>query len=266
MTSVIATVFTAPFVIAHFGALPLLGVVGNLILLPVFSFAIMPLVILGMFGMTFAVDWAHVIYEWLLGIAHVISDVPCAVLHMPHISNISIVFITLGLACLMFVRPVRIKINYVMCSVLVLLGLGIYGFASRPVFFASSDNELVAFMTSESNLVFSKSRSSSHYFAFDTWKQMVGIDSATPTAKHKCHRSVCDFKNASLHIVQTTKFMPLQKHLVEWCNDKDIDYVVSYFEIDMPSCTDKILPRGSVVYENGHVRQTPTNRYWHNPH
>ena len=265
MTSVVATAFTAPFVIAHFGTLPLLGVVGNLILLPVFSFAIMPLVIFGIFGMTFAIDWAHVIYEWLLGIAHAISDIPFAVLHMPHISNSAIVFIILGLACLIFVRPVRIKINYIISSTLVLVGLSIYAFAPRPVFFASSDNELVAFMTNDSKLAFSKSRSSSHYFAFDTWKQMVGIDSATSTFKHKCHRGICDFRNNSLHIVQTTKFMPLQKHLTEWCNDKDIDYVVSYFEIDMPSCANKILPRGSVVYENGYVRQTPTNRYWHNP-
>lgn len=264
MTSVVATVFTAPFVIAHFGALPLFGVVGNLILLPVFSFAIMPLVILGTFGVPFATEWAHIIYEKLFVVAQTISGLPYATIQMPHISNLVIILCILGLACLIFIRPIRVKINYILCGIFITTGITLYTLSPRPVFMTSADNELVAMYDGDSNLLFNKSRSSKHYFAFDTWKQYVGISPDTPTTKQKCHRNICEFEHNGIRLVQTNRFMPLMKNLNKWCTNKDTDFIVSNFEIDAPACQHKILPRGSVVYENGTVRQTTTNRYWHN--
>lgn len=265
MTSVIATLFTAPFVIAHFGALPLFGVVGNLILLPVFSFAIMPLVILGTFGVPLATEWAHIIYDKLFAFAQMISDLPYATIQMPHISNLVITLCVLGFACLIFIRPIRVKMNHILCGVFVSSGIVLYALSPRPLVMTTSDNELVAIHTGDSNLVFNKSRSSKHYFAFDTWKQFAGINPDTPTTKQKCHRSICEFEYNGIHLVQTNRFVPLLKNLNKWCADKDINFIVSNFEIEFPACQYKILPRGSVVYENGTIRQTATNRYWHNP-
>ena len=104
MTSVIATIFTAPFVAAHFYALPIYGLIGNLILLPIFSFAIMPLVMISAFGAGWATDIAHEIYYWTLGIANWISDLPLSTISVPHISNTVMVLMIVGLVSIIFIR------------------------------------------------------------------------------------------------------------------------------------------------------------------
>ncbi|MBD5388646.1 ComEC family competence protein [bacterium] len=110
LTSVIATLFTAPFVAAHFYAMPTYGLVGNLILLPIFSFLLMPLVLTGtltatLWGWTGPITWAGGIYEWGLAIAGRIASLPGAVILMPHIPNVAMVLMILGLAGIIFIRP-----------------------------------------------------------------------------------------------------------------------------------------------------------------
>ena len=61
------------------------------------------------------------------------------------------------------------------------------------------------------------------------------------------------------------KFVPLQKNINNLCNDNEIDYIVSYFNINAPKCNHKILRGGFVIYESGKVKHTVLNRPWHNP-
>ena len=88
LTSVVATIFTAPFVIAHFNSVPIYGLIGNLILLPVFSIAIMPLVMIGIitvaFGWAFPLNAAEYIYNFILKIATDITALPYATINFPH--------------------------------------------------------------------------------------------------------------------------------------------------------------------------------------
>ncbi len=269
LTSLTATLFTAPFVALHFGAIPIYSIFGNLILLPVFSFVIMPLIIVGTvcaccFGWGVFIDWAHGVYDWLLPVARWISELPFSNLGIPHVSNLAICFMLVGLLCMVFVRPIRVKINYILFALFMTTGVIIVATAPRPIFMTTQDNELVGFVDGD-KIVFNKSRASNHYFAFDTWKQLSGFATNTPNSRQKHDHGLYMFESENFTLAYMQKFVPLQKNLLRLCADDDVDYIVSYFRIDAPHCAHKILHGGFVIYESGHVKHTPSNRRWHNP-
>lgn len=262
LTSLVATIFTAPFVAAHFGAIPIYGLIGNLVLLPVFSVVIMPLVFVGAFtamlGINTPIIWAHDIYNWLIKIAEIISGLPYATPTIPHISNASLFFWIIGFMALIFIKPIKIKINYILFGVFAVVGLMVVFLAPKPIFFATPDNELVAFVNDKKQLEFSKSRASNHKFAFNTWKSINGEQPDTPNKRKKHINGVFRQNN----IVHIQKFVPLVKNIERLCNDDSVDFIVSYFKIDAPKCAHKILNGGFVIYPNNRVKYLQSGRKW----
>ncbi|MBD5400266.1 ComEC family competence protein [bacterium] len=274
MTSIVATIFTAPFVAMHFYAMPMYGLIGNLILLPIFSFAIMPLVFIGTF--IAALGWhgpiclAHHVYTFTLDIAQEIVDLPHANIAMPHIPNVAVAIIIFGFLCLMFIRNTenarRIMrgLRYYIFIACVATGIYIIATAPRPVFYATADHELIAFVEN-GKLIFSKSYASGHFFTFDTWRQLNGEPVGTPPIKRKAERGVWMYKSENFTVVYIQRFKPLSREIVNMCRDDNIDYIVSYFDVQSPKCNHKILRGGFVIYPDGHVRQSFIPRPWNNP-
>ncbi len=259
LTTIVATIFTAPFVAMHFGAIPIYGLTGNLILLPVFSFAIMPLIFVGVIlGLGVPITLAHRIYDFLFSIATRIADLPFATITMPHISNTAIVCFITGFVCLMLVRNLQWRINYILFGLFMLVGIACVYVTPQPIFFASYDNELVAFVRDDGKLEFNKSRASNHYFAFNTWKQLNGEKVGTPNRRRKHENGVYRYGN----IVYVQKFVPLMKNIDKLCRDDGIKYIVSYYEIDSNMCAHKLLRGGFVIYPDGRVKHTIRNRRW----
>lgn len=268
MTSLVATVFTAPFVIAHFYSFPLYGLIGNLVLLPIFSVAIMPLVIVGtigaVFGIHFPLHWADQIYNVTLATAQKIVSMPGATVNMPHISNTALTLCILAFMTLVLIKFSTRKINYILFCVIALIATGVVIITPRPVFMATYDDELVGFVQ-DGKLIFNKSRASNHYFAFDTWKQLRGEKTDTPNIRKKHDHGVYTFDTPKFKLVYIQKFVPLAKNIVQLCRDDSVKYIVSYFNIDAPHCNHKILHGGFVIYKSGRVQYMPINRPWHNP-
>ncbi len=259
LTSIVATIFTAPFVAMHFGAIPIYGLIGNLILLPVFSFAIMPLVLVGaVFGMGAPIEMAHVLYDFSLGVAKYISDLPFATLVVPHIPNVAAVCFILAFMSLILVKPIKVKVNCILFMIFCVAGVGIVHLSPRPVFYASHDNELVAFVGNDKKLEFNKSRASNHYFAFDTWKQINGDAPGTPNPRRKHDKGVYRYGD----IVYIQKFVPLMKNIGALCADDSVRYIVSYFDVKSKNCAHKILRGGFVIYSGGRVKYVQQNRRW----
>ena len=262
LTSVVATIFTAPFVAAHFGAIPIYSLLGNLILLPVFSVAIMPLVFIGvicsLFNIHSPIIWAHDIYNWLIQVAQNISELPCANMTMPHISNIALMLFVLAFVALVFIKPIKIKFNYILFVVFIISGIITVCLSPKPVFYATHDNELVAFLNNDGTLVFNKARASAHKFAFDTWKQVNGEDTNSKN-KRKAH-SEGIFRQGNIVYIQ--KFVPLMKNIEKLCADDSVKFIVSYLKINAPRCQHKILSGGFVIYPNNKIKYTQTNRRW----
>lgn len=268
MTAVIATLWTTPFVMAHFYSVPLYSLLGNLILLPLFSLAIMPLVMLGtitaMAGYMAPLAAADWVYDLALGGAQWIAGLPHATLLTPHIPNISLCLMIIGLACVMFISPRRPWENYSIGAVFLGVAFFWVWLQPRPLFFASPDNELVAFSTNDT-LVFNKSRASNHMFAFDTWRQINFEAPSAPRTRRRCPGGVCLYQTPKWTLAYVQKYVPLQKNIAALCRNPDIDYIVSYFQIQAPHCAHKIQPGGAIIYPSGHVVRAPHSRLWHNP-
>ncbi len=265
LTSVTATVFTAPFVAAHFGTIPIYSVVGNLILLPVFSFLIMPLVMIGLlcalFGVMMPINIAHDVYNFSRGIAVWISDLPLSTVSVSHVPNIAMLCFIIAFVILVFVSFKRAYLNYILFGVIACASTALIALWPRPIFFSTNDNELVAFYEN-GKLEFNKSRASNHFFAFDTWKQMTASDLSAPNHRRAYNGGVYKFNTPEFNLVYIQKFMPLQNNIVELCRDDSIDYIVSYFDITAPHCDAKILRGGMVIYPSGRIKYTPINRRW----
>ncbi|MDR2412976.1 MAG: ComEC family competence protein [Rickettsiales bacterium] len=267
MTSIIASLFTAPFVAYHFNSLPIYSLVGNLVLLPVFSFAVMPLVMLGtisaLFGFTLPLDWSADIYEFALAVANKIAGLPYAQIQLPAISGGALLLLATGLACLMFIESRR-RINIMMFCIFTALGIAAVAFQKKPLFYATSDHELVAFVH-DGKLEFNKTRSANHYFAFDSWKLLNFEKIETGNKRRKCDAGLCIYTTKNWTAAYVQKYVPLSKNIASLCADSKIDFIISYYEITAPKCDYKILRGGFVIYESGRIKYTPYNRGWHIP-
>lgn len=266
LTATVASVFTAPFIATHFYSLPIFSIVGNLVLLPMFSFLIMPLVIIGMFtailGIHFPLDIADTIYTYALHIADKIANLPHSVVQVPYISNSAMCFIILGLASIVLIRPLRIKVNYIIGPSFILIGIITIIATSRPVFMTTADHELVGFVNND-EITFNKSRASNHYFTFDTWKKFAHIKTDDTNTRAKHTKGLYIFRAPKFTVAYMQKFLTLEQNITKLCNDKSIDYIVSYLDINNENCDNKILRGGFVIYESGKITYLNHHRRWH---
>ena len=61
-------------------------------------------------------------------------------------------------------------------------------------------------------------------------------------------------------------FTTLMNNLETICNDKNVKYIVSPFDIKAPNCKAEILHDGLIIYPSGHVKHFSNHRPWHNVH
>ena len=259
LTTLVATVFTAPFVVAHFGTFPLYGLIGNLVLLPIFSIAIMPLVVIGTIGAIFGIQTPLILadkfYDLTLGMAEHIANLPMATISVPHITNTTMLIFITGLIGLILLRG---KINLLVFATCTGLGILSVAITPKPIFYITPDSELIAIRDESGKLQFNKGKSSKHYFVFNTWKKINGEAQDTPNIRIKHDKGLYRYKN----IAYMQKFVPTMNNLPKLCNDSAVDYIISWWNIDAPNCQHKIKRGGFIMYENGYIQRTPSGRIW----
>lgn len=269
LTTVIATIFTAIFIMAHFYSFPVYGLIGNLILLPIFSVAILPLVMIGVacaiIGIYFPLHAAEYIYNITLNIATHIAQLPGANVSIPHVPTSAISITIIGLGTLVFAITNSRRINFAICGAMILFGVVITYVSPRPVFYTTHDNELVAFVY-DGKLEFNKSRASNHYFAFNAWKQINREPTDTPNIRRRADHGVYIYKTPTFTLAYIQKFVPLARNIVNLCRDDEIDYIVSYFRITAPACHEKILHGGFVIFPSSRIQMTAAERRWNIRH
>lgn len=274
MTTLIATVFTLPLIIGHFGYIPIYSLIGNIILLPIFSIAIMPMVMIGtglaIFGHHWILNFTDRLYDFAFGIANWISGLPYANLSVPHISNTVLILVIAGFLCLILIvkndyeKFFARHINYVLCVAFISVAILLQVNQSHPLFYATSDHELVAFNVNN-KLQFNKSRAANHYFAFSAWYQYNNEPQPEKNQRYPCDHGFCLYKTPKWNLAYIQNLTALLDNMKKVCGDKNIDYIVTPFDINSPNCYGQILQNGLMIYPNGRVIQIINRRPWHNP-
>ncbi|MDX1541617.1 MAG: ComEC/Rec2 family competence protein, partial [Geminicoccaceae bacterium] len=101
LTTLVASVATAPFAVHHFGRLPTYGILANLVGVPLTAFWIMPSGLLGLLVMPLGLDGPVFAFmgqgiAWLLGLAGWVADLPGAAVRLPPPPLAAVVIMTLG--------------------------------------------------------------------------------------------------------------------------------------------------------------------------
>lgn len=274
MTAIIATIFTMPFIIAHFGYIPIYGLIGNLILLPIFSVVIMPMVMIGtilaLFDYHFLINISHDIYNWALSIATHITNLPHANINMPHMPNSVLMLCVIGLICLILIVKTDSKnkfitnINYYLCAICISMAVIINIAQTRPLFYATDDHQLVAFNI-DNHLKFNHARMSKHYFAFDTWYEFNNENAPDKNQRYKCDHGLCTYNTPKWNLIYMQNFTTIMDNIVNVCRDKSVDYIITTFETKAPDCHAQILSDGLIIYPNGHITKIINSRPWNIP-
>ncbi len=253
LTTIIATIFTMPFIAYHFHTIQIYSLLGNLLCLPIFSLLIMPLTMLGL------TSYANAVYNWTLGLAKWIATLPYAQIQIPNVSTAALIFMVIGLICLIMIKNKKIKFS--LFAMLYLLAVILTITKPKPIFYASVDHELIA-VVQNGQLHFNRNKSSNNYFAFDAWKQNNSEKTGTPNKRIKCDKGLCIIKTEKWSLAYTQKFKPLLNGIGKMCAEND--FIVSYLNITADkNCHAKILHGGLMIYKSGRVEYIPANRWWH---
>jgi len=272
MTACIAGAFTLPFVIAHFGYVPLYTILGNIIILPLFSIAIMPLVIVGtccsLFNYHFLLNTANHIYKFALNIATQIANLPYANVNIGYMPNSVFILCIIGLLCIILIERTDSKnyfkrnINYIIGLIFIITAIIIQIKQTRPLFYSTTDNELVGFVEN-GKLQFNKSKSSKHYHTFNNWKKFNNEPVSDTNLRKKCNHGLCVYKTPNWNLVYMQTIKTILDNIETTCRDKTVDFIVTPIDIKAPNCHAKILHGGMVIYPNRTIKSIAGNRPWH---
>jgi competence protein ComEC len=213
MTSLVAGSATALFAAWHFQRISSLGVVGNLVTMPVISFVVMPAMVAAMIAMPFGLDGPFFsIMGWGIG---VFTRIAMALSHYSPFNAIglipagTVILMTLGLVALTLATT-RLRLAGLP---LLVVGLLFLPFRAGPDVFVSENGKLVGLRLSDGRLAVNSNRPSA--FDVENWSHAMmtnavvkpGKDrpSAMPTiapeVPFSCTHSLCIAWNAAGAVV-----------------------------------------------------------------
>lgn len=168
LTSLIASLMTAPYAAYHFDRLTLYGIAANMLAVPLTGFWVMPLAVLALIAMPFGLeDWPLQAMGWgcdlIIAIAHWVADWPGAVVLIPALPMIGLLLLSFGLIWLCLI------IGRLKWLGLAMIGLGcLTPLALRaPDILASGDGKLVAVMGADGQYRFNSTRAAK--IPAETW-------------------------------------------------------------------------------------------------
>lgn len=173
-TSTVASMATMPFVLYHFEGLPLYSVLANLLVMPLVSFWIMPLVVLGLvlYPLGFA-GWVLPLLKAgiasMVAIAGWVVQLPHAIIDLPPLSTAAVVCIALG-GLWLCLWQTRWRLFGVVPITIGCLSLFLY---QAPDMVISADGKKIAIRTSNNDVAMLRGQRSG--FTQDDWKRFLRV-------------------------------------------------------------------------------------------
>lgn len=146
MTSLIASVATAPYAIYHFHQISYLGPVGNLLAIPVFTFLLMPAAVLTLILIPFGLEGITLplldkSIDMLLAIAHWTASFEPALIYTGEITIYAVLFITMAALILIFINYTTARLSAI---ALLLAALYTAKPANRPDLYINKQGTVIA--------------------------------------------------------------------------------------------------------------------------
>lgn len=173
-TTLIASLATAPFAVFHFNRLALLGVLANLVAVPLAALWIMPLALISFVLMPFGLEqWPLAAMGWgieaVLAVARSVQALPGSITLIPAVPVWTMGVITFGSLWLCLWR----KAWRYGGVVPVLIGLAGWTYANPPDLFVSADSRMAGLRTPAGELVMPFG---GRGFVAETWRRRSGLD------------------------------------------------------------------------------------------
>lgn len=189
LTSIIAGLATGLFAAFHFQQMAPLGVLGNVIAVPLLAFVVLPSAFLGVFVMPVGLDplffsvtgWG---IERIVTIAHFVSALSGDWTSAPPITLVALLFGTLSLAWLAFFEG---KIRFA-GTVLLIPAVALFGMAQRPDMLVADTTQAVAIRIGK-NLALIDGRTGT--FAVNAWQEALQEPITKPETDPPCDSEAC---------------------------------------------------------------------------
>lgn len=174
MTTMVASLSTAPFALYHFHQFAVLGIVANLLAMPVLAFLVMPFAVLFFVLMPFGLEGLvlpimMVGIGFILDAAHFVSSSDLATMKFKAWSGAHLAVYALGFVVTLLAAG---RLRYVGVLIVVCFALLVSG-VKKPDLIVSDDASLIAIRTDEGAYVFSSLRKNK--FVRTQWSEALAL-------------------------------------------------------------------------------------------
>ena len=262
ITTLVASLATAPLALHHFGVFAAYGILGNIVGVPLMAFVVMPGAVLALILMPLGLDFlGFALMEqgitMIYLVAQWVGQLDGAVYQLSPLDGISMLFIAVGaLWGFLWVGKIRYW-----GTIGIIVGIVLAGSVKSPDLLISGNGKLMAFQTPQHGLLFNQTRAEK--FAIRQWQQLLGLQdiqtfmAGQGVSGFHCDSVGCVWKHGKDHIA----FVIQPEALAEDCYKSRILIAPNYWT-DRIRCDgpEAVLNRG-YLSDNGGVALYLDGRY-----
>jgi len=235
-TSLVATLATAPFVLYNFNRFAVLGLLANMVVVPLATFIIMPGMILALILMPFGLQAVgYLPMGWgtdiMIAMAGWVTSLPEAALRFPSPTDTGLIIASAGLLWLCLVnRPIRFA-----GILLIAVGLSTIALHEPPDILVSNDARQVMIHLPDGN--YTTLRGTDRSFVIQNWLRAEGEDALVPVKETNvgCDKITCSYSSNVYSAILVKK--PEEEGAVDTACRQNVDVLISWCYLKPEQCT-----------------------------
>lgn len=206
ISSLAASLATAPFIIYDFNRVSIIGILSNMVVLPLASAVIMPAIIMAMLLMPLGLqDWAYVPLQWgthvMLQISSYMSHLPIATLRLYALSQPGLLLATLGLLWLCLWRG---RLRYLGIPMLVIALATITQHRPVDVYISAEATQVLVRLPDGQ---YTALKGTTRAYAVQTWLQAEGQGDIVKLKESgiPCDNATCTYEKNGHRLIMLTR-------------------------------------------------------------